>query len=112
MRRTTGLPRVPVGSGATLIQAAAERKERMGKPVPAQFGPYRLAAKAGRTYYWCVCGRSKKQPLCDGSHRDTGLEPLAWKCDREGEVWLCGCKSTADRPFCDGTHTKLRAERS
>lgn len=79
----------------------------MARPVPAQKAPYRLEAKAGRTYYWCACGRSKKQPLCDGSHKDFGLEPVAWKCEADGEVWLCGCKATAARPLCDGTHSTL-----
>ena len=22
-----------------------------------------------KTYYWCSCGRSQKQPFCDGSHK-------------------------------------------
>ena len=22
----------------------------------------------GKTYYWCSCGRSAKQPFCDGEH--------------------------------------------
>ena len=22
----------------------------------------------GKTYYWCTCGISAKQPFCDGSH--------------------------------------------
>ena len=22
----------------------------------------------GKSYYWCSCGKSSKQPFCDGSH--------------------------------------------
>lgn len=29
--------------------------------------PYTVELSAG-TYSWCACGKSKKQPLCDGSH--------------------------------------------
>ena len=24
-----------------------------------------------KSYYWCACGLSKKQPFCDGSHSGT-----------------------------------------
>ena len=27
------------------------------------------------TYWWCSCGRSKNQPLCDGSHEGTEHKP-------------------------------------
>lgn len=40
----------------------------MGEPIPAQKAPYKMSVKAGRTYYWCACGRSANQPLCDGTH--------------------------------------------
>ena len=23
----------------------------------------------GKSYYWCSCGQSSKQPFCDGSHK-------------------------------------------
>ena len=79
----------------------------MGEPIPAQKAPYKLSLQAGRTYFWCACGRSGKQPLCDGSHKDTGLSPVSFKAEADGEAWLCGCKSTGTRPFCDGTHKTL-----
>lgn len=77
------------------------------QPLVAQKAPYQAKVKAGRTYYWCSCGRSANQPLCDGSHSGTDLEPLGWKCEEDGEVWFCGCKQTAEAPFCDGTHAQL-----
>jgi CDGSH iron-sulfur domain-containing protein 3 len=79
----------------------------MTDPVVAQAGPYELAVQPGRTYFWCACGRSKKQPLCDGSHKGTGFEPVAWKADAAGPVWFCGCKRSNGRPFCDGSHNTL-----
>nr|XP_042138649.1 CDGSH iron-sulfur domain-containing protein 3, mitochondrial isoform X1 [Peromyscus maniculatus bairdii] len=36
------------------------------KPVVAQKTPIRLELVAGKTYRWCVCGRSKKQIQCGG----------------------------------------------
>ena len=73
----------------------------------AQKGPYATNVEAGKTYYWCACGRSKTQPFCDGSHQGTGFEPTAFTAQKSETVYLCGCKQTADRPFCDGTHQKL-----
>lgn len=72
--------------------------------VPAQLAPYPVELEEGRTYAWCRCGRSAKQPFCDGSHKGTGLEPLLFKAERSEMVMLCGCKGTDDEPFCDGSH--------
>jgi CDGSH-type Zn-finger protein len=76
----------------------------MSGPQAARSGPYPFAAEAGRQYWWCACGRSRSQPLCDGSHRGTGLAPVPFTPDRDGELWLCGCKRTGTKPFCDGSH--------
>jgi CDGSH-type Zn-finger protein len=59
------------------------------------------------TYYWCACGRSAKQPFCDGSHKGTDITPHEFTLDRPQTVILCGCKHTADKPFCDGAHAAL-----
>ena len=79
----------------------------MADPIPAQKAPYKVTVNAGKTYFWCACGRSKTQPFCDGSHKEFGIAPVSWKCEEDKEVWFCGCKATGTRPFCDGTHAKL-----
>jgi mannose-6-phosphate isomerase-like protein (cupin superfamily)/CDGSH-type Zn-finger protein len=80
----------------------------MTNPVIARPKPCLVKLKAGRTYFWCTCGRSVNQPFCDGSHKSTDFEPLKFTAtaDQE-EVLLCGCKHTRDGPFCDGAHTNL-----
>ena len=50
----------------------------MSKSKIADTRPAPVDVEAGKTYYWCTCGRSKNQPYCDGSHRRTGFEPLAF----------------------------------
>ena len=77
------------------------------KAVVAQKAPYKVTVEAGRSYWWCACGRSAKQPFCDGSHKGTGLAPIEFKAEAAGDRWFCGCKATAGRPFCDGSHKRL-----
>lgn len=70
----------------------------------ARKSPYMLEAEAGRQYWWCACGLSGTQPLCDGSHRGTGKTPKPFSVAEDGQIWLCGCKRTGAAPFCDGSH--------
>ena len=77
------------------------------QPVVAQKSPYPTEVEAGKAYYWCSCGRSARQPFCDGSHKDTGLEPVAWSAEKSGTVYFCGCKQAGKAPLCDGSHNAL-----
>lgn len=79
----------------------------MSEALIAQKGPFEVEVEAGRKYAWCACGRSRKQPFCDGSHVTTPFRPVVWKAEADETVWLCGCKRTGTRPFCDGTHETL-----
>ncbi|KAH3736290.1 uncharacterized protein LOC127851271 [Dreissena polymorpha] len=78
-----------------------------------QYFPYAISdVKEGDVKYWCRCGLSKDQPWCDGSHKGTGITPMAWKVPAgraPAEVaYICGCKHTKNPPFCDGTHNGLK----
>jgi len=79
----------------------------MEKAVVAQKAPYQVDVEAGKSYFWCACGRSRNQPFCDGSHKGTGLSPKPFKVEESKAVWLCGCKQTHTAPMCDGTHKSL-----
>ena len=35
----------------------------------------------GKSYYWCSCGKSSKQPFCDGSHKGSEFNPVAYKAE-------------------------------
>ena len=78
----------------------------MTDPVRASNTPYPIDVEAGKSYYWCACGRSAKQPFCDGSHKDTGMTPRKFEATETKKVFFCGCKATAKQPLCDGTHSK------
>ena len=76
----------------------------MSDPVIAQKTPLPVDVEEGKTYFWCACGKSAKQPFCDGSHSGTDFTPLPWKADTSKRVFFCGCKQTGNRPLCDGSH--------
>lgn len=77
------------------------------KAIIAQKAPYAVELVAGKSYYWCACGRSKNQPFCDGSHKSTDIEPVKFTAEKTATAHLCGCKQTRDAPFCDGSHKSL-----
>lgn len=79
----------------------------MSEAIVARKSPYKVAVEAGRGYLWCACGRSQKQPFCDGSHSVTDIRPIQYKAEESKDVWFCGCKSSGNKPFCDGTHSTL-----
>ncbi len=81
----------------------------MTEPMVARPKPWLVRLeKKGRRYWWCACGRSAKQPFCDGSHKGTGIEPVAYEAREDGEeILLCGCKHTRRPPLCDGSHNNL-----
>lgn len=76
----------------------------MDKPVRASDTPLVVHVDAGKAYFWCACGRSSKQPFCDGSHKDTGFAPFKFTPSVSGKVTFCCCKGTRNQPYCDGSH--------
>jgi CDGSH-type Zn-finger protein len=77
------------------------------KPTVAQQAPYAVDVEAGKTYWWCACGNSRKQPFCDGSHKAGPYLPLEYKAEAAVKLYFCGCKHSANKPLCDGSHKKL-----
>ena len=77
------------------------------QPLIADKKPAKVDLKADEKYFWCACGRSQNQPFCDGSHRGTGVTPIAVQVDEDTEAFLCQCKATGNAPYCDGSHTRL-----
>jgi len=75
--------------------------------VVSQKSPYLVEVEAGKSYFWCSCGRSEKQPFCDGSHKGTTFTPLKFEAEKSKRLFFCGCKQTDKQPFCDGAHSKL-----
>jgi CDGSH-type Zn-finger protein len=76
-------------------------------PEIAARSPFPVAVEEGKDYWWCACGKSKKQPFCDGSHKGGEFTPVKYTAPKSGTVYFCGCKQSAKSPLCDGTHNRL-----
>ncbi|CAG5092025.1 Similar to Cisd3: CDGSH iron-sulfur domain-containing protein 3 [Cotesia congregata] len=85
---------------------SAQNQKENGKPYDKK--PFKMRLEAGKRYAWCLCGHSKSQPICDGTHKNIFLKiklrPILFEVKESKEYWLCNCKQTSNRPFCDGSH--------
>ena len=79
----------------------------MSKGEVAGESPIAVDVEADKAYFWCTCGKSSKQPFCDGSHKGTDFAPMKWVAEEEGKKFFCTCKQTDGQPFCDGSHSKI-----
>ncbi len=79
----------------------------MSEAVVAQKSPYATEVEAGKSYWWCSCGKSKSQPFCDGSHSGSDFNPVEYKAEQSGTVYFCGCKHSQNGTLCDGSHSDL-----
>jgi CDGSH iron-sulfur domain-containing protein 3 len=79
----------------------------MATPRIAQKSPFGIEVTAGKSYFWCACGKSANQPFCDGSHADTEFLPVKFAASETKKLFFCGCKHSNTKPFCDGTHNSL-----
>lgn len=79
----------------------------MTLPKVHSISPTKVTVEAGKTYAWCTCGLSLKNPFCDGAHKT--IETADWKslkftATETKDVFLCNCKQTKNPPYCDGSH--------
>lgn len=79
----------------------------MAKGTIAGRAPMVVSVTEGKTYWWCACGLSKKQPFCDGSHAKTDMAPVEYRATESKDRYFCLCKQTGNEPLCDGTHNGL-----
>ena len=80
----------------------------MENPATPQKTPYKIKVEKDKTYFWCFCGLSQKQPFCDNSHKKEGkFKPVKYIASSDKVVFFCGCKKTKRPPYCDGSLSKL-----
>ncbi|MDC1080900.1 sterol desaturase family protein [Flavobacteriaceae bacterium] len=93
-----------------LVKSKDEKSELSAgfkKPNTSSLSSITFPLTKGENYLWCACGKSKKQPFCDGSHHGTKFKPQKFTVKRSGDVKLCNCKKSKRTPFCDDTHLDL-----
>ncbi len=109
IQNTRGVPlaKKPLVEKLDVLSAhSPSHTHTMSNPNIPQKSPIVKKMPAG-TYWWCACGLSKDQPLCDGSHKGSGIAPKKVELTEEQTVAWCGCKHSADGAFCDGSHKGL-----
>jgi CDGSH-type Zn-finger protein len=79
----------------------------MSEAVVAAKTPVRIELEADKAYFWCTCGKSAKQPFCDGAHKGGEFAPQRFTAEATGPKSLCQCKQTKNGPYCDGSHKDL-----
>ncbi len=79
----------------------------MSTPIIADNQPVQVALEKDKKYFFCVCGRSSKQPFCDGSHQGSEFTPQAFTASESKNYFLCRCKHSANQPYCDGSHKQF-----
>ena len=78
----------------------------MTTPTVAANSPIKIALEKDKKYFFCMCGLSKKQPFCDGSHQGGSFTPMAFVCTESKDYFLCRCKASGNKPYCDGSHKR------
>ena len=79
----------------------------MAEPAIAARAPIGVDVVAGKTYWWCACGKSANQPFRDGSHKGSEFTPVKFDAQSTTKAWFCACKHSNKAPLCDGTHKTL-----
>jgi hypothetical protein len=75
-RAARSLRTLPAALRRAASSAAAAAPAAPKLPVVAQKAPFPVQLEAGKSYFWCACGLSAKQPFCDGKHKGSEMRPV------------------------------------
>lgn len=79
----------------------------MKNPIIADNKPIKISLVKNEDYFYCSCGKSSSQPLCDGSHKGTKFIPTKITAEATEDAFFCQCKQTKNPPYCDGSHASI-----
>ena len=79
----------------------------MTKGIKAGNSAIAVVVEKNKLYFWCSCGKSLKQPFCDGSHKGSSFTPQKVVIEETRNIAFCNCKHSANGAFCDGSHSSL-----
>lgn len=83
------------------------KKTNMNNGQVAGKSPQMEQLEEGKTYAWCACGKSEKQPWCNGAHMGSEFAPNVFKAEESKTAAMCMCRQTKNPPYCDGSHMSL-----
>ncbi|MCA0402992.1 MAG: CDGSH iron-sulfur domain-containing protein [Proteobacteria bacterium] len=78
----------------------------MNREELKRYFPIALDVEEGNTYYWCSCGKTSTEPLCDNQALCVE-KAQPFKALLTETLYFCACKQTRDPPLCDGSHSKI-----
>ena len=83
----------------------------MTKGQRAGEGAISVDVEQGKSYYWCSCGKSSKQPFCDGSHKGSEFNPVAYKAEETKKCFFAHVNRLTINPFVTVHITKSNIEK-
>lgn len=98
---------MPERSSICRIYQLTHKTHKMEQPKVAGTVPEMVELEAGKKYYWCSCGQSSNQPLCNGAHKGSAFSPQPFQVEEPKKAAICMCKQTKNPPYCDGSHRNL-----
>ena len=69
-----------------------------------------VEVEQGKSYYWCSCGKSFKQPFCDGSNKGTEFNPFVFKAELTKKMFFALVNKLINNPFVTVHTTKSYIE--
>ena len=72
-----------------LNRSQLTERVNMTKGQRAGDGPIAVEVEKDKSYYWCSCGKSSKQPFCDASHKGTEFSPVVFKAEETKKMFFC-----------------------
>jgi CDGSH-type Zn-finger protein len=72
--------------------------------------PIKVELECNKKYFWCSCGKSSRDPFCDGSHGGSEFRSKPFSVQENAAFLLCMCKNTKNPPYCDGSHQSCSAQ--
>jgi len=70
----------------------------MTNPDIFQKSPLPTEVEEGKTYFWCACGKSTKQPYCDGSHKGTEFSPVKYTAEKRARSFSVDVNTAPKHP--------------
>lgn len=74
---------------------------------PQKRAPIAVELVEGEMYYHCLCGKSAREPFCDGAHKGGPIGPTKFVAKATGPAKICACGLSGEMPYCDGSHNQI-----